>query len=82
MRPSLSGESTQGCVVVRPERVHIFEVVILRVTEKAVKVRYGNLDEDVWLPKSQIREPDSEELEEGEAEIKIPEWLALEKGFL
>jgi hypothetical protein len=57
----------------------LFDIVvkIKGETDLAVKVT-DETGEPVWLPKSQIeieRRPD------GYAEITMPEWLAIDKGF-
>lgn len=52
--------------------------VIQRQTGQAVLFSDGIIEE--WLPKSLIVE--MEPLENGLVEITIPEWLAIEKGFV
>lgn len=48
---------------------------IIHQTPKAVLFDVG--DEDVWLPKSEIRE-----IDEAEKNVVIPVWLATEKGLV
>ena len=57
--------------------------IIHAVTGKAVLFYDG--DREVWLPKSQIESvaEDTEDFEPGlQIEIAIPEWLAIEKGYV
>jgi hypothetical protein len=59
--------------------VHIEVDLIKKITEKAFLVKTN--DFDVWLPKSQIADP--EDYEEGDENItlSITEWIAKQKGF-
>lgn len=52
--------------------------IIERQTSHAVLFSDGILEE--WLPKSRIIE--QEDLGKGMVELTIPEWLAIEKGFI
>lgn len=55
------------------------DVDILRETEAALLVSDGG--RQVWLPKSQIENPD--DLSPGDSgEIIVPVWLAEEKGLV
>lgn len=56
--------------------------VVKRVTEKAILINHGALEE-VWIPKSQITDfaPDGD-LGYKTTSIFISEWLATEKGIL
>ena len=60
------------------------EVEFLFQTSMAIKISDG--DVKPWIPKSQIVEPEMEEilnLEEGEVfELVIPQWLAKEKELI
>ncbi len=52
-----------------------------RPNEDAVLVSDG--DQDVWIPRSQIKDQEDDDLEEGEdTSIWIPEWLAINKGLV
>ena len=59
---------------------------ILHETENAIKVTQDPLDIDIidiWLPKSQIEIcPEYDPEYDDEAEVSVPEWLAIEKGLL
>lgn len=56
--------------------------IVKRTTEKAVQFDLDEADEYVWIPKSEIREPDPDTIEEGqEIDFIIPEWLAETKGL-
>lgn len=59
--------------------VHLENCDVVRLTERAVLVKYDGAT--VWLPLSQIDDPDR--LEEGDKGItvSITEWLANEKGL-
>lgn len=48
---------------------------IVHQTTKATLFDVG--DEEVWLPKSEIRE-----IDEAEKHVTIPVWLATEKGLV
>lgn len=60
-------------------RVWLESCTIVKRAERAVLVQYEGLR--VWLPLSQIDDPDR--LKEGDVDVTIgiPEWLALEKGL-
>lgn len=60
-----------------------FEVTEVKVeTDKALLCVFEDGREE-WIPKSQIRRPDSEVNEKGDVgEIAIPVWLAEEKNLL
>lgn len=57
---------------------------VLQVTDNAILVRIG-LDgdeyEEVWLPKSQVQNPDDYEKGDTNVDISITGWLAREKGL-
>jgi len=51
------------------------------ITDKAIRVNDGS--DSVWIPRSQIEDPDPSEMEVGsEVTILIPEWLAESKGLI
>lgn len=57
--------------------------VVKRVTDKAIQFDLDEAEEYVWIPKSQISEPDPEDISEGdEIDFIIPEWLAQEKDLI
>lgn len=61
----------------------LVEVTVLMVTEtqKAVLVSdTGESKDAVWVPKSQIEIEETDR--EGAVVITLPEWLAIEKGFV
>lgn len=50
-------------------------------TDRAVLIHDGAID--VWIPHSQIEDPEPDEMEIGaHITIMIPEWLAMEKGLI
>ena len=56
-------------------------VKIHGTSEKAILVSDDDNKEGAcWVPRSQLES--YEEIEGGMAEISIPEWLALDKGFI
>ena len=58
------------------------DVEVLWKTEMAIKIEEGEVN-DVWIPLSQIKDVDPDELEVGQSRtIEIPEWLAEEKGLI
>jgi hypothetical protein len=59
--------------------VHLEECKILSVRGKAIQIEYQH--QRIWLPKSQISEP--ELFQEGDYPItvSITEWIAAEKGL-
>lgn len=65
----------------QPTLLHTFRARVVTKTPRALLVNYHG--EEVWLPFSQIREPDVDELDPGdETEICIPAWLAKEKQLI
>jgi hypothetical protein len=57
------------------------DVEIEKQTANAILVTDGY--QKVWLPKSQIHNPDPAELIIGESYVlDIPEWLAIERGLV
>jgi hypothetical protein len=64
-------------------RSDLVEVTVLLVTQtdKAVLVSdTGESRDAVWVPKSQIEIEETDR--EGAYVITLPEWLAIEKGFV
>ena len=55
------------------------ECCVLRRTEKAILVEIEDLDEEIWIPKSQIDEWDESKKNNEISSIFIPLWLAKEK---
>lgn len=67
----------------KPLENFAFEVIVKRVTDKAILVDCDELEEYVWIPKSEILDPEPEDLSVGDQEeIEIPKWLAIEKGLI
>ncbi len=65
-----------------PSPIIEVEVVVRRVTDKAILVNHG-VPEEVWVPKSQISDWSGGPYDApgyGTTSIFIPEWLATEKG--
>jgi len=52
-------------------------VEVVHITDKAILIDEG--DEQIWLPKSQIR---LEHSSGNTYSVEIPEWLAMKKGLL
>lgn len=51
------------------------------ITAKAVMINDGA--RDAWIPRSQIEDPDPEDLDVGQhVELLLPEWLAKNKGLI
>ena len=62
--------------------VDLTDCVCLKETEKAILVSIPDVDDDMWIPLSQI-DDDSEVYQEGdEGTLIISEWIALQKGLL
>ncbi len=59
--------------------VHVGVEEILRETDAAFLCRIEG--EDVWLPRSQIADPDDYEVGDSDLTMSITEWLAREKGL-
>jgi len=58
---------------------------VIRVTDRAILVRVALGDEEyeeVWLPKSQIQDPEYYEEGTTDEDMNITHWLACEKGWL
>jgi hypothetical protein len=68
--------------------VHLEVERVVGETDSAILVvleeDYGEFDagEEVWLPKSQISEPDNHVPGDGRSTVSITEWLANEKGLV
>lgn len=68
----------------KAEKLYTGEFLVLRFTEKAVKLKVPGEKEGEWVPLSQITDPDEEVLRECEGTdcaITMLEWIAKEKGF-
>ncbi len=61
--------------------VHLSVAKIVRETDAAFLVRLEDGDEEVWLPKSQISDPEDYEVGDEDVTISITEWLAQQKGL-
>lgn len=59
--------------------VHLEGCDVLKMTGNAMLIRYE--DEKLWLPLSQVSDPDV--LEEGDRDVtvSITEWIARQKGI-
>jgi hypothetical protein len=60
--------------------VHLDFHEIVAQTEKALLVRFED-GEELWIPLSQVADPDEYHAEMGGGTISITEWLARQKGF-
>ena len=50
-------------------------------TDRAVLIHDGA--REAWIPRSQIEDPDSDDMEIGQhITLMIPEWLAKDKGLI
>lgn len=63
------------------------EVEVLAVSENSIKVAVSDMEEPVWLPRSEIDEEQSDldpnRCEKGDTgTIYIPEWLAKNEGLI
>jgi hypothetical protein len=61
--------------------IHLDFERIVRETDKALLVRLED-GEEVWLPLSQISEPDSYREGDENGTISVTEWIAEQKGLL
>lgn len=61
--------------------VHLNVLLVKKATDKALLVVIDGEDEEVWLPRSQISDPDDYEEGDEDCTISITEWLAKEKGL-
>ena len=61
--------------------VHIEVTKILVETEKAFQLEIVGCEKNVWMPKSQIADPD--DYDEGDVDVmmSVTEWIAGEKGI-
>lgn len=59
--------------------VHLEECDVLAVTDLAILLRYD--DEEYWLPKSQVSDPDVFEKGDEGVTVSISEWIAEQKGI-
>lgn len=64
------------------ETVEFSNVKVIHETEKAILVKIENVEENVWIPKTQINEY-SEVFEMGtEGKLIVTEWIAKQKGLI
>ena len=63
---------------------NIVEINVEILNETDLDIFISDGDKEVWIPKSQIIEPSDGEYMVGDImlTITIPEWLAIEKGFV
>lgn len=54
---------------------------IKRETDKAFCVKIAEMSEDVWLPKSQLKEPDRYGEGDNDCEIEVTEWICQQKNL-
>ncbi len=63
-----------------------FEGTLLRQTKLAIYFHHHESDTEEWLPKSQIAIPGEGTTEvipnNTDVTVEVPEWLAIEKGFV
>lgn len=59
--------------------VHLEDCKVLAVTESAVLVLYD--EEKIWLPKSQLSDPDTYEADDEGVTVTCTEWIAKQKGI-
>lgn len=66
----------------RPTKlITLHDVKVVRASAAAVLLSHHDWPEDVWMPLSQIREPDDPDEMVGQTiDVVVPEWLAKEKG--
>ncbi len=62
--------------------VHLEDVEVIRVTEKAILLRHADWDEDVWVPLSQVADADDYEAGDVGCTVSVTEWAAREKGIM
>lgn len=60
--------------------VHVDEVIRESQSGAALLLRIG--DDKVWIPRSQIREPEDADVGRCEFDIEVSEWIAKEKGLI
>lgn len=59
--------------------VHLEKCVVRRLTDKAALVEYEG--ERVWIPLSQIADPDDLEAGPDEVTVSVTDWIADQKGL-
>ena len=59
--------------------VHLDVDRITRITEKAMQVEIG--DESIWLPLSQVSEPETFDEGDEDITVSVTEWIAQQKGL-
>jgi hypothetical protein len=62
----------------------IHDAVVVHETEKALRIRSDDLEEEVWVPKSQIHD-DSDVYDSGDGSgpgrLVVSKWLAEKNGW-
>lgn len=61
--------------------VHLDVLLVKKATDKALLLVIDGVDDEVWIPLSQIADPD--EYDEGDANvtISVTEWIAKQKNL-
>ena len=54
---------------------------IVRETDKALLIRFDSDGEDVWIPLSQMADPDDYRAGDKDGQISVTEWIAKEKNL-
>lgn len=60
--------------------VHLDFETIVRATDQALLVRLEDGDE-VWLPLTQVADPEDYQVGDGPGTISVTEWIAKQKGL-
>lgn len=61
--------------------VHLDVDRIVKITELAMLLRLRDRDSDVWVPISQISEPDDYDENDTDATVSVTEWFATKEGL-
>lgn len=59
--------------------VHLDHCRVVHTTGAAILVEYE--DEEVWLPKSQVADPETYSAGDDDVTVSITEWVAKQKGL-
>lgn len=60
--------------------VHVDEVIRESKSGAALLLRIS--DEEIWIPRSQIREPEEADVGRCDFDLEITEWIAKEKDLI
>ena len=62
--------------------VHLDVLLVKKATPEAFLLTIDGIDEDHWIPKSQMADPDNYEEGDENVTVSVTEWIAQQKGLV